>query len=248
MVKQQRTWASRLGHIWSMVKHRKLLLVGMVLSGFTSSLADSFGVSLTVLLIFILIGRGNDFSSDSLLHHALDRVQAITGDSAVVLSLIIAGFILLKGALSGVYSIISSFIQDELSRNVELKVLDRFMYSDFAHLQAKGSGYMLSTIKNEPYYFARTLSAFSGIIISFISFSSYSLLLILISMKLTLLIGLVGVLLLVGFYLTSGPLRRYSRLVSEMRERLYTNLIGTVQALRSVRLFGVQSWTLNSYE
>lgn len=216
----------------------------IVVLGMLASIFEGLGISLFIPVLQSLMQDQPQASSNSaLLQHLLQLVDGIPERERLwVLPLLILICILIKNLLSYSNRVLSAWLQARVSHRLRLQVFQQLLGVGYGYLEKQDSGRLMNTLAGETWRTSQAISLCIVLVTTLCTTVVYAALLFLISVPLTLLIGIVmGMISLVIRFVTRH-VESYGKKALQANEdlglRMYEGLVG----MRTIRSFGREGY------
>jgi subfamily B ATP-binding cassette protein MsbA len=223
------------------VRHVWAALIVLLL-GLAAAIAESIGVSLVVLFLYLVLGRGADaVSSGGVLGRLFEVMTASAGGHSVVLGTLIFLLILGKAALNLAYGIIAATVRNRISEDMRNLVHAQCLDISYGDLRQRDIGALLHTLTVETWNLAEAWNAAIRIAINLCAIAVFGALLLTISWQITLIAA-------AGSALLSLALRALSRRAQylglgaiEANGKLTDRIVTALHGMRMFRAFGQEA-------
>jgi ATP-binding cassette, subfamily B, bacterial MsbA len=237
---------SQRGAVWASLRDLSQLLriVGkprwatpaLLVLGLASSFAETLGITLILLFLYSLSGRvteaGNGLEG-RVLAHALDWFGSSTRLALAVLLLILA-----RGALTLVYTLISSGISERISERARNLVHEQYLKVGFGFIQQREQSQLMEVLGTESWLVAQAYGAVTRLIVNSCSIFVFAVFLLALSWK-VLLIAIAGSIAISAILRTfSQPARELGQTVKAVHQSLGEHMLMTLQGMRTIRAYG----------
>lgn len=192
----------------------------------------------------------NPTVSDNALIGFLNQVLSTvpTSQRLVVIPLFIFGAIVLKNCLTYGNSVLLAWLNSRISHRLRSRIFDQLLSVSYSFLETKDSGKLLNTLATETWRTSEALGVLVNLIVSSCTTVVYVALLLLISWKLTLLVG--GIMLLISLIIQF--VTRQSKVLGQkavqvnvaLGRRMYEGLAG----MRTIRAFGREPYEQKQFD
>jgi subfamily B ATP-binding cassette protein MsbA len=207
--------------------------------GFLSSLAETLGITLILLFLYLVSSRITDVGN-GMQGQALNKAVAWLG-SPTRLGFAILLLILARGALALLYSLISSSIGERISERVRNLVHEQYLRVAYGSIQEYEQSHLMEVLGNESWLVAQAYGAVTRLVINSCSIFVFAVFLLTISWKILLIavVGSIGISATLRIF--SRPARDLGRQVKRIHQSLGEHMLMTLQALRTIRAYGQES-------
>ena len=218
----------------------------LVCLGVIGSLAESFGLTLVILLVGLLLG-GTAVPADGLLGDifrvAYDAVDGRTG----ILALLVFSLILVRTVAGMVYGLLSSNMRHGLSESVRASLYDIYLTAPYAFIHGRDIGALHETLSQHSWSVADALARLIRVAANVCSILVFTVFLVLVSVPAALVAAAGSVAI---FWLAA----RLGRKASEMGERsaeanalMTSRMLIDLYGLRTIRAFGRERWAARRF-
>lgn len=182
----------------------------IIVLGVLASLAEGLGLSLFIPLLRSLDGTVGE-ANDTWWAEALNRLflEVDQDDRLVVISLCIFAFIVIRALLSYLNGIVFAWLDTRISHGLRSAIFDQLLGVEYRFIERTRFGDLLNTLATETWRTSEALSVLVTFIITVCSVAVYVTLLLLLSVRLTLAVG-------VAMLLISGIVRLLTRRVRSL--------------------------------
>ena len=210
--------------------------------GLAAALAESLGVSLVILLLYLLLGRGMEaVASGGVLGRIYEVASGVAGGSSIVLGAMIFGLILGKAVLNLSYGLVIATVRNRISEDMRNLVHAQCLDISYAELSRRDRGVLLNTLATETWKMADAWHAAARIAINLCTIAVFGALLLAISWQVTLVAAVGSVLLLLGLQRLSRSAARVGREAVAANQRLAAHMLTTLHGMRTIRAFGTEA-------
>jgi ABC-type multidrug transport system fused ATPase/permease subunit len=239
--KQLRATPSRwsdLRQVYALSAARPWTTPVLIILGLASSLAETLGISLVVLFLYVALGRAGDATAiGGVLGRLAKSVSAELGNlgslSAIILLLIAA-----KGLLTYAYGVVSSMVQTRISETVRNDLHRQYLQVSYDFMRRQEQGHLMEVLATESWSLAEAYLRMTRVFINLCAVAVFVVFLLALSWRVTL-IAVIGSVILSGtLRFLSAPARRLGILTKAVNERLAERILVTLQGLRTIRAFG----------
>lgn len=217
--------------------------------GLAAAIAESLGVSLVVLFLYVVMGRtAADIGAGGVLGRLFDQASALAGGSSIVLGALIFALILGKALLNLAYGVTIGTARNRISQHARDRVHARYLDMPYAEFTARDGGAMMTILGAETWSLAESWQAVARMAINLCTILVFGVLLLLVSWQITLMAGLGSLLL---SWLVRGLQKRaqpLGRLAVESNRRLARRMLVAMQGMRTVRAFGQEALVKARFE
>lgn len=216
-------------------------LLLLVLLGLVGSLAESFGVSLIVLLLGMLIS-GDIVQVGGALGDLYAMTLRVAGADNRVVAALVFGFILTKIAASIAYGLLSSWLRHSISEEVRARLFQIYLDMPFPSFKSFEQGTLHETLALHSWAVADALAKYARIGANICSIVVFAVFVAVLSLPAAI-IAAIGSALMIALM---GPLGRRGAALGEASLKANAVLTGQtlaeLQAMRTIRAFARESW------
>ncbi len=240
-------------------KIKKLLLLlkfypwsipAIVTLGILSSLAEGFGISLFIPFFQSLDSASNRVANGKFLIGFLNLLFSSIPSShrLLVIPLCIFGSIVLKSCLVYSNSILLAWLNSRIGHQLRSGIFNQLLSVSYSFLETKDSGKLLNTLATETWRTSQAVGVLVNLIVTASTILVYVILLMLISWKLTFVVGLImlSISLLIQFLTRQSKALGHKavQVNSELGIRMYEGLTG----MRTIRAFGREAYEQKQFD
>lgn len=212
----------------------------VVVLGLVAAIFEGVGLSLFVPFLQSL---DPSFSASSSNSSPLSIVEKIFGQLPVanrlwVIPLCILGSILIKNLVVYANSALFSWLNWKVSHRLRAKIFDQLLRVDISFVERKGTGEFLSILDKETWQTSQALGALVNMIISACTIVVFVVLLLLISWRLTVVVGLLTVLISLSLQLVAGRVKQLGRQAAKANALFVGRALEGLDGMRVIRAFG----------
>ena len=211
----------------------------LVALGFATSLAETFGITLVVVFLYVAMGRGNEMpATGGLLDSVFEAVRVHLGDGgSVAVAGLIFALIAAKAALGLAYTLVSARVRNRLSEMVRNGLHRRFLMGAFAEFRQHDQGDLLNLLATSSWSIADAFMSATRVLINFCSIVVFSAFMLGLSWQLTAVAGGGATVLFLALHLLSGRARRLGSRAREVNQDLAARSLVVLQGMRTIRAF-----------
>lgn len=211
----------------------------LVALGFATSLAETLGITLVVVFLYVAIGRGTEMpATGGLLDSVFAAVQTHLGDGG---SVAVAGlvFVLIaaKAALGLAYTLVSARVRNQLSEVVRNCLHRNFLQCPYAEFRQHDQGDLLNLLATSSWSIADACMSATRVLINLCSIVVFGAFMFSLSWQLTAVAGAGATALFLTLHLLSGRARRLGSRAREVNQDLATRTLVVLQGMRTIRAF-----------
>lgn len=222
----------------------------IVVLGILSSIFEGLGISLFIpVLQNLMQGETKAPGNSSLLQGLFELVNGIPErDRIWILPLLILICILIKNILSYTNRVVSAWLQSRISHRLRVQVFQQLLSVGYSYLEKQDSGKLMNTLASETWRTSEAISLGILLVSTLCTTVVYAALLLLISVPLTLVIGVVmGLISLIIRYITRHVESYGKKAVkanAALGLRMYEGLVG----IRTIRSFGREDYEQKMFD
>ena len=222
----------------------------IIMLGVLSSLLEGVGVSLFIPFIQNFSQASNQLENESFLANQLDNLfgNIPSFNRTLIICVCILITFILKTALSYINTVYSSWLYSHLGHQIRLRVFQQFLNVSYSFLDSNQSAKLLNTLHTETWNCCDAVSYLIGLIINVCTACVFTILLLLISWKMTLLV-------VVALLIISSVIRKKTQKVDklglqgvEFNGILANRMEEGFAGMRVIRAFGRESYEQNRFE
>jgi ATP-binding cassette, subfamily B, bacterial MsbA len=211
----------------------------LVALGFAASLAETLGITLVVVFLYVAMGRGADApATGGLLDPLFAMVRTHLGDGG---SVAIAGlvFVLIaaKAAFGLAYTLVSARVRNRLSEVVRNGLHRRFLEGPYAEIRRHDQGYLLNLLATSSWSIADACLSATRVLINLCSIVVFGAFMLGLSWPLTAVAAAGATALFLAIRLLSGRARRLGAHGREVNQGLAVRTLVVLQGMRTIRAF-----------
>jgi ABC-type multidrug transport system fused ATPase/permease subunit len=228
--------------------HRWLaaLLIGL---GLTAALAETVGIGLAVMLLFALLGQGEQLKEGGgLLADLYAIVEAAVGDSVGLVALLFFTIVLVNALLIFANNVVSGIILNRMAERVRNLVHEIYITVGYRYLQKRDHGELLHTLATESWTVSEAFYCLSRIGINLCA-------IVVLGMGIFALSWVIGVTALIGAgfamlltRLLSFRMRKLSRLMLVANQKLAQHMLVSLTGMRTVRIFAREQQVRQAFD
>ena len=215
-----------------------------VLLGTASSFAESLGLSLFVPLLASLEGGANLSQApaglQAFFHLVLARMPAGNPLPYIVGLILILTFA--KAALTFSHSVLASHISSRATHSVRTRIFSKLMDVSQQTLDRTSSGRLVNLLATDTWHTSDAISLFIGLVVNLCSIAVFSLLLLAISWKLTILVAAGVAAVSAAVQIVTAGARRLGQEGVKANAVLSEHMLDALEGLREIQMFGLRSY------
>ena len=204
--------------------------------------------------VLVALGIGTSFAEGASVALVAEALGTLLGGRAPgglsslparpgALVLVVAALLVIRALAAACYELLGETLSARISHDVRVAVFGGFVDAPFETIGRRGVGSLLNTLEWELFAIPEAVGALASIVMDLIAIAIYAGFLFAVSWRLAALAGLAGAVLLPLSALTTPRLRRLAERMRVRFEALATVHVSTVEALRTIKLFGAEQET-----
>ena len=224
-------------------------LPAVVLLGVLSYCIEGLGISLFVPLLQALDQSALGASGTGMLGRLLRPLARLDGnDRLLIIGAFIFGSTVLKNLITYGNAVLHAFLNSRITHQLRVSIVRQLLSLSHAYIDGKQSGQLMNTLATETWRTADALSAFISLLISITAVAVFSVLLLVISWRLTLIVALFTILIsLVTRFATAG-VKRLGQEAVLANTGLATRMWELFGGMKVIRAFGRESHERDRFE
>jgi subfamily B ATP-binding cassette protein MsbA len=224
-------------------------LPAVVLLGVLSYCIEGLGISLFVPLLQALDQSALGASGTGMLGRLLRPLAQLDGnDRLLIIGAFIFGSTVLKNLITYGNAVLHAFLNSRITHQLRVSIVRQLLSLSHAYIDGKQSGQLMNTLATETWRTADALSAFISLLISITAVAVFSVLLLVISWRLTLIVALFTILIsLVTRFATAG-VKRLGQEAVLANTGLATRMWELFGGMKVIRAFGRESHERDRFE
>jgi subfamily B ATP-binding cassette protein MsbA len=217
-------------------------LAATMLLGLLSSLAESVGLSLFVPLLQSLDERTGPSAANRVaagfhfVFRWLPEHPSLRSIAGLILLLTIC-----KGSLTYTHSALAARINAQLTHSLRTRVFSKLLVIPQKTLAEVGDGRVINLLATDTWHTSDAISSFLGLVINLCSIAVFSLVLIALSWKLTVVFALGVAMVSLLLRLVTLRAERWGKEGVDANAHLSEHMLDALEGLREVQMFGLQS-------
>ena len=224
-------------------------LPAVLLLGVLSYCIEGLGISLFVPLIQALQQAPADGLQGGILGRILAPLAHMDADARLMA---IGGFIfgttIVKNLITYGNALLHAFLNSRITHKLRTSIVRQLLSLSHAYIDGKQSGQLMNTLATETWRTADALSAFMSLLISISAVGVFSVLLLVISWRLTLIVAVsTAVISLVTRFATAG-VKRLGQEAVEANKGLATRMWELFGGMKVIRAFGREAYERERFE
>ncbi len=228
-----------------LLRLRRWVISVMIVLGLLAALSEGLSISLFVPLIQNQMGSG----PDELMGKLGGLYQGVPLETRFLwMGLSILLCVVLKNALSYSYSLLMQKVSASIGHRLRRGVLHQLLSVGQSYLDTHDSGKLLSTLGTDTWQVSSAFTVLAGMAINVCMTLTLTILLFLISWKLTLLTGCLLLLISQIVQLLTRSVKQLSRQAISANARLSQRMLETFHGSRLIRAFGRESYEEDRFD
>ena len=228
-----------------LLRLRRWVLSVMILLGLVAALSEGLSISLFVPLIQNQMGSGAD--------ELMGKLGALYQGVPPKTRFLWMGFsillcVVLKNVLSYSYSLLMQKVSASIGHRLRRGVLHQLLSVSQSYLDTHDSGKLLSTLGTETWQVSSAFTVLAGMAINVCMTLTLTILLLLISWKLTLVTGCLLLLISQLVQVLTRSVKHLSRQATSANARLSQRMLETFHGSRLIRAFGRESYEEDRFD
>lgn len=221
----------------------------IVTLGILASLSEGLGISLFIPFLQTLSQDPNQPATNSLVGFLNDLFTPIPASyRLVVIPLCIFGTVLLKNFLAYSNTIVFSWLNSRISHRLRSDIFKQLLSVSYQFLETQESGKLLNTLASETWQTSKALSVLVGILINICTIFVFVILLLLISWKLTILVGFVMVFISLFIHLFTRRIKHLGQQAVEANADLGVRMWEGLTGMRVIRAFNQELYEQKRFD
>jgi ABC-type multidrug transport system fused ATPase/permease subunit len=207
--------------------------------GVAAAILESLGVSLVILFLYVVLGRGEDaVGAGGVLGRIFGTASELAGGSDVVLGLVIFGLILGKALLNLTYGLVIATTRHRISEEARNRVQARYLDVAYGEFRRRDLGALMNILGSETWSLAEAWHAAARIGINLCAALVFGALLLAISWQITLMAAVGTLLLSLVIRVLYRRARPLGEAAVEANRGVAARMLSTLQGMRTLRAFG----------
>jgi ATP-binding cassette, subfamily B, bacterial MsbA len=231
--------------LFPLLRLRPWVLSVMILLGVMAALSEGLSISLFIPLIQNQMGSGADEMMGKLgaLYQGVPRETRLLWMGLSILLCVV-----LKNVLSYNYSLLVHKVSASIGHRLRCGVLHQLLSVSQSYLDTHDSGKLLSTLGTETWQVSSAFTVLAGMAINVCMTLTLSILLLLISWKLTLITGCLLLLISQIVQVLTHSVKQLSRQATSANAHLSQRILETFHGSRLIRAFGRESYEEDRFD
>jgi ABC-type multidrug transport system fused ATPase/permease subunit len=214
----------------------------MVGLGLVMALLEGLGLSLVILFVYVLLGGGRQAGDAAgALGPVFAGLLAVLHDDPTRIGIAAFAAVMGSALLGALYGILAARLANIVADRTRAAMFGQYLSVEYDYIKRKGRAALIDTIEFEASFVPTVIVSLAGIVGHIITILVYGALIAFISWQLALTLAVLGTLFLAASLLPGGWLGRIGAQVSRLNEALVAHTVGGIQAMRIIRLHGVET-------
>ncbi len=236
---------SAFGELWTLtplLRRHAWAAPTALLLGLGSAIAESVGVSLVILFLYLILGRGADaVAAGGVLGQIFEVVNRVVGGGSVALGVLIFALMMGKAALNLAYGFIITTVRNRISEDVRNLVQAQCLEMSYDDVRQHEAGGLLNVLATESWSVAEAWHAAVRIGINLGSVCVFGVLLLAVSWQMTLIAAAGSALLALALRALSLRAESLSGAAVDANRQLAARMLTILRAMRTIRAFGLEA-------
>jgi subfamily B ATP-binding cassette protein MsbA len=217
--------------------HYKPMLAGLTVVGLLSSLAETMGISVAVMLLTRALSGGALLNKAGILSDIYRFVGDHFGNSVMTAGIVIFGLALLRTVCGYIYVVAGSWAQHAISHEVRERIYGAYMDSEYRTIMNMDRGELINLLTMESWSIAETLFLGTRLVVTATTALIFGAFIVVISWKLAV-IAVIGA----GIILTLArwvgkPADIESKKIVAQKAVMSDRIVSDIQGMRTIRAF-----------
>ncbi len=221
--------------LFPLLRLQTWVLLAMITLGVLAALSEGLSISLFIPLVQNQIGTGNA-GMIGRMTAIFEGIPAETRFLWIGLSILLC--VVLKNVLSYSYSLLFQSVNASISHRLRCGILHQLLSVSQSYLDTHDSGKLLNTLGTDTWRVSSAFAVLAGVIINVCMTLTLSILLLVISWKLTLITGCLLLLISQLVQRLTRQVKRLSQRATAANAILSQRMLETFYGLRLIRAFG----------
>ncbi len=222
----------------------------LMLLGLLQSLSEGFGIGLFIPLLDVLIGRGRPGPRGQWLAGVMDGLfLGVAPDHRLtVIVLCLSGAVLTTALLAYLHGIVFAWLDGAIGHHLRRGIFAQLLAVNFGFIEQDRSGRLLNVLGTDTWRTSEALKMLVRMIVLAGTIAVYIVLLLLMSWRLTLLVG--GILLLISMtvrMITNG-VRGFGERATRLNAWLGDRMVEGLEGMRVIRAFGRERYEQERFD
>lgn len=221
----------------------------IVTLGILASLSEGLGISLFIPFLQTLSQDPSQPATNSLVGFLNNLFTPIPASyRLVVIPLCIFSTVLLKNFLAYSNTIVFSWLNSRISHRLRSDIFKQLLTVSYQFLETQESGKLLNTLASETWQTSKALSVLVGILINICTIFVFVILLLLISWKLTILVGFIMIFISLFIHLFTRRIKYLGQQAVEANADLGVRMWEGLTGMRVIRAFNQELYEQNRFD
>ena len=236
--------------LWPLLKLYPWGIPAIVILGILSSLSEGLGISLFIPLLQGLDKTNSPAASGNDLLDFLNQlfIPLPPNNRFVIIALCIFVTIFLKTCLSYSNSILFSWLNSRISHGLRSGIFNQFLSLNYSFLENQESGKLMNTLATETWRTSQALGVLVSLIINICTIFVFATLLLLISLKLTLLVAAGLGLISLTIQLVTRQVKNLGQQAVEVNKTLANRMWEGWAGMKVIRAFARESYEQERFD
>lgn len=234
---ERRNRGSYMGMYLRIFAHYKPVLAGLTLIGLISSLAETMGISVAVMLLTRALSGGALLNKAGILSDIYRFVGDHFGNSVTTAGAVIFGLALLRTICGYIYVIAGSWAQHAISHEVRERIYAAYMETEYHTIMKMDRGELINLLTMESWSIAETLFLGTRLVVTAATALIFGAFIVVISWKLAVIAVLGAAAILTCARLVGKPADIESRKIVAQKAVMSDRIVSDIQGMRTIRAF-----------
>jgi len=211
----------------------------LVALGFAASLAETLGITLVVVFLYVAMGRGAETpATGGLLDSVFAAVRThLGGGGGIAVAGLVFALIAAKAALSLAYMLVSARVRNRLSEVVRNGLHRHFLQSPYAKIRQHDQGDLLNLLATSSWSIADACMSATRVLINLCSIVVFGAFMLSLSWQLTTVAAVGATALFLALHLLSDRARGLGASTKQVNQGLAARTLVILQGMRTIRAF-----------
>lgn len=234
---ERRRYASEIRMYLRMFAHYRPVLAGLTILGLVSSLAETMGISVAVMLLTRALSGGALLNKAGILSDIYRFVGEHLGNSVTTAGLVIFGLAVLRTTCGYVYVLAGSWVQHAISHEMRERIYAAYMETDYHTIMKMDRGELINRLTMESWSVAETLYLGTRLIVTAATALIFGGFIVAISWKLAVIAVVGAVTVLTCARLVGRPADQESQKIVAQKALMADRIVSDIQGMRTIRAF-----------
>ena len=236
-MRERRRYVSQIRMYLRMFAHYRAVLAGLTLLGLVSSLAETMGISVAVMLLTRALSGGALLNKAGILSDIYRFVGEHLGNSVMTAGLVIFGLALLRTLCGYIYVIVGSWVQHAISHEVRERIYASYMDTDYHTIMKMDRGELINRLTLESWSIAETLFLGTRLVVTSATALIFGAFIVVISWKLAVIAAIGAAAILTLARLVGRPADTESQKIVAQKAVMSDRVVSDIQGMRTIRAF-----------